>query len=100
MLLSVADLTLQNAIEIALATEVAHKDAAELQLSAAANEPVNRVGHSTKPNEWKQYKHAKESSMCIHCGKTNHPSEKCRLTDAICHQCKANGHIQAICRKL
>ncbi|XP_052259085.1 uncharacterized protein K02A2.6-like [Dreissena polymorpha] len=99
-LLSIADLTLQNAIEIALAMEAAHKDAAELQLSAAADVPVNRVGHSTKPKKWKHHKHTKESSKCIHCGKTNHHSEKCRLKDAVCHHCKAKGHIKAICRKL
>ncbi|KAH3780146.1 hypothetical protein DPMN_157956 [Dreissena polymorpha] len=78
----------------------AYKDAAELQLSAAADVPVNRVGHSTKPKKWKQHKHAKESSKCIHCGKTNHSSEKCNLKDAVCHHCKAKGHIKAICRKL
>ncbi|KAH3701301.1 hypothetical protein DPMN_076284 [Dreissena polymorpha] len=100
MLLSIADLTLQNAIEIALAMEAAHKDAAELQLSAAAVVPVNRVGHSTKPNKWKQHKHAKESNKCIHCGKNNHPSFKCRLKDAVCHHCEEKGHIKAICRKL
>ena len=61
-LLSIADLTLQNAIEIALAMDAAHKDAAELQLSAAADVPVNRVGHSTKPKKWKHHKHAKEST--------------------------------------
>ncbi|KAH3750371.1 hypothetical protein DPMN_184892 [Dreissena polymorpha] len=65
-LLSIADLTLQNAIEIAIAREAAHKDAAELQLSAAADVPVNRVGHSTKPHKWKQHKTSKESSKCIH----------------------------------
>ncbi|KAH3838299.1 hypothetical protein DPMN_111707 [Dreissena polymorpha] len=45
--------------------EAAHKDAADV--------PVNRVGHSTKPKKWKHHKHAKESTKCTHCGKTNHP---------------------------
>ncbi|KAH3784778.1 hypothetical protein DPMN_162849 [Dreissena polymorpha] len=65
--------------------EAAHKNAAELQLSEAADEPVNRVGHSTKPKEWRQCKHANESGKCIHCVKTNHPSEKCRFNDAVFH---------------
>ncbi|KAH3886842.1 hypothetical protein DPMN_010855 [Dreissena polymorpha] len=74
----------------------AHKDAAELQLSTAAYEPVHRFGNSTKPKEWKTYNNAKERSKCIHCGKTNHPSEKCILKDAVCHNCKAKGHIKAL----
>ena len=97
-LLSMEACDLKKAIDVARAMETATKDAAELQSSTSS---VNKVFKSKKQGRVSVTSKPKAStpSNCIHCGRNNHESAKCRLKDAICHFCKNKGHIQKICLK-
>ncbi|XP_052795673.1 uncharacterized protein K02A2.6-like [Mya arenaria] len=104
-LLSTADLSLKKAIEIATAIETACKDAAELHYTASGSSNVNKIGK--KPPSKRQYcknvtlkpqqKGKYSNTRCIHCGKSNHQSDKCRLKNAICHSRSEKGHIKTVC---
>ena len=102
-LLSTVDLTFAKAIEIATAMETATKDAAELQSSAATGSVhriANRKHTKTRPPPKRETVQVTSKPNCIHCGKNNHVSQKCRLKNAVCHFCKTKGHIQKICLKM
>ena len=87
-----------ESFDIALAMETAHKDAAELQLSAS-NTMVHKVRKSTNPKPpWKQQNES-SGKPCLHCRKTNHESGKFRLKNAVCKFCNKKGHIKKICLK-
>ena len=104
--MSTADLSLKRAVEIATAMEAACKDAAELPCTASDSSNVNRIGK--KPTLFnrkqrndvtpKQQQKGKGSTMrCKHCRKSNHQSDKCRLKNASCYNCKEKGHIKTVC---
>ena len=63
------NLTLQEAIETALAMEAADKDSKTLQGSKGSN--VQQVSKIPTQTNWKQ------SRPCYRCGKANHHSSKC-----------------------
>ena len=98
-LLSVADLTLRKAVEIATAMETATKDAAELQ-SSATETTVHAVQRRSQPRY--KMKHTEKKTYatpCTHCGRVNHASNDCKLKDTVCHNCNIKEHIKSICRK-
>ncbi|XP_070526962.1 uncharacterized protein [Cardiocondyla obscurior] len=37
-------------------------------------------------------------SSCYRCGKSNHPTHKCRYVNAICYACNKKGHIRPACK--
>ncbi|KAH3805235.1 hypothetical protein DPMN_133532 [Dreissena polymorpha] len=82
--------------------ETATKDAAELQSSAATGS-VHRIAYrlhtKTRLTPKKETVQVTSIPNCIHCGKNNHVSQKCRLKNDVCHFCKTKGHIQKICLK-
>ncbi|XP_060581109.1 uncharacterized protein K02A2.6-like [Ruditapes philippinarum] len=104
-LLSMEDLSLKKAVETAVAMETATRDAAELQsLTASVNKvekrkPSRRVEHRPRQKPATANSTGKQNGKCIHCGKDNHASFKCRFKNAICHACNAHGHIKSICLK-
>ncbi|KAH3857905.1 hypothetical protein DPMN_100522 [Dreissena polymorpha] len=62
--------------------ETATKDAAELQSSAATGSVhriANRKHTKTRPPPKSQTVQVTSKPNCIHCGKNNHASQKCRL---------------------
>ncbi|KAH3884638.1 hypothetical protein DPMN_008622 [Dreissena polymorpha] len=102
-MLSTVYLAFAKAIEIATAMETATKDAAQLQTSAATGS-VHRIAYrrhtKTSPPPKRETVQVTSNSNCIHGGKNNHVSQKCRLKYAVCVFCKTKGHIQKICLKI
>ncbi|KAH3792379.1 hypothetical protein DPMN_145875 [Dreissena polymorpha] len=81
--------------------ETPTKDAAELQSSTAigiVHRIANRKHTKTRPSPKMETVTSKPN--CIHCGKNNNVSQKCRLKNAVCHFCKTKEHIQKICFKM
>lgn len=104
-LLSIADLTYEKSLEIALAMESASKDVVELQ--AKKFQPVNKLkvkkfkpkkvfqAHKEPP---KQFQAAKENTPCYHCSRSNHDPNKCKFKTATCYKCSKVGHIVPACK--
>ncbi|XP_041473613.1 uncharacterized protein K02A2.6-like [Lytechinus variegatus] len=80
-LLAEARLTLQKAVETAVAMEMAAQDTEQLRKPISVHKLQKA---STKP--------------CPRCGKSGHTSDKCRFRDAECHGCGKVGHIRSACR--
>lgn len=94
-MLTEVDLTVNKALEIAQSMEMADQKSKELHSLSSLNEHVDRV--YTKPDS-SQHKMS-PPGPCPRCGKASHWSRDCRYKDAVCHYCKAKGHIQPACRK-
>ena len=75
-LLAEATLTLQTAVEKALASELTDKEASGFHGDSHDVRKVER----TFPE-------------CFRCGKANHSAEKCFHRNARCHGCQKKGHI-------
>ena len=98
-LLSMKDLTFQEALDTAQAMETADKSTKALQ----GSEPAS-VNQFTKSRTWSNpvKKHSTEQKQstampCYRCGKSNHASSNCRFIDATCHHCQ-KGLIASVCR--
>ncbi|XP_061190068.1 uncharacterized protein K02A2.6-like [Saccostrea echinata] len=92
-LLSMQGLTLDKAIQIAVAMEIASKDALELQ-GKNCESGVNKLKFQKSKSKLEKPK----PSNCYRCNKSGHRAEECRFKDATCHKCKKKGHIKAACR--
>ena len=88
-LLTIKNLTLQEAIETALSMEAAEKDSKALQGSKDSN--IRQVSKIPTQTNWRQ------SRPCYRCGKANHHPSKCRFIGATCRTCGKTGHIAAVC---
>jgi len=91
-LLVEADLTYDRAKAIAIAAEMAVKDAVELrhQPAAAVAADVNKLKYTApKPTS---------SQQCTRCGKRNHSSSECYFRDNVCHNCANKGHTKRMCK--
>ena len=95
-------LTLEKAVKVAVADGAANKDVAELAkargLGPTTSNEIHRVKPVTPRPSFKKESTSKEGVKCKHCGRTNHPSEKCKIKSATCHKCKKQGHIAPICK--
>jgi len=93
-------LAVEKAIKIAVADEAANKDVAELARARNQNNPneVHRVKFVQNRQVPRKENTSKTEEKCEHCGKKNHPAEKCRFKSATCHKCKKQGHIAPVCR--
>ncbi|CAI5780741.1 Hypothetical predicted protein [Podarcis lilfordi] len=115
-LLAKPDLTLQKAIEEAVASEAAERSAQEIRKSSSprlARKPVpvhheeasSDEGSSSEDDDVHQTKRecrkfqqkSKGQPECAGCG-GNHSRAKCRFRDAICRTCSRRGHIAKVCR--
>ncbi|XP_061192328.1 uncharacterized protein LOC133200561 [Saccostrea echinata] len=92
-LLSVQGLTLDKAIQIAVAMEIASKDALELQ-GKSRESGVNKLKFQKSKAKLEKPKPVN----CYRCNKSGHRAEEFRFKDATCHKCKKKGHIKAACR--
>ena len=84
-LLSVDNLTLDKAVQLAQSMEAADMSSKSLKDSGSASAPVNQVPSG------KRHK-------CYRCGKTGHGEKTCRYREAECHHCHKKGHIASVCR--
>ena len=80
-LLTVADLTLQSAVEKACAAELTEKET--IALHGGSVEEANKV-RVTFPE-------------CFRCEKVNHSSDTCFFRNSKCHGCQKVGHIAKKC---
>ena len=101
-LLSVRNLTLAKAQEIAVAMETAARDANELQKSASL--PVNKIGSARETREQFQktrgnsgQKTKSKQGQCFRCNKKGHDADSCFLKNAKCHRCGEIGHVKRAC---
>lgn len=101
-LLVESGLTLEKAVKVAVADEAANKDVAELAkargLGPTTNNEVHRVKPATPYPSSKKESTSKGRVKCKHCGRNNHPAEKCKFKSATCHKCKKQGHIAPVCK--
>ena len=84
-------LTWKTAVEIALAMEVAEK-----QANTFRNAPADCEINYVKPPH--QRKSSKPKKPCFRCGE-DHIPQKCRFKDETCRNCKGRGHIARVCKK-
>ena len=90
-LLAEKSLTWKTAVEIALAMEVADK-----QANTFRNPPTEGELNYVKPPH--PQKHSKPKKLCFRCGE-DHIPQKCRFKDETCRICKGKGHIARVCKK-
>ncbi|XP_056012602.1 uncharacterized protein K02A2.6-like [Ostrea edulis] len=90
-LLSKTTLTLQKAIDIAVAMETASKDTQELRDKQVS---VNKLSHQ---HNYQQKTDTPQPSKCIRCNGKNHASADCYFKDAVCRKCNNKGHIKRAC---
>ena len=80
-LITVADLTLQMAVERACAAELTEKETTALHGGSVEEA---RKGTAMFPE-------------CFRCGKVNHSSDTCFFRNSKCHRCQKVGHIVKKC---
>ena len=87
-LLSVADLTYKQTMEMAQATQLADKHAQALR--SKITEQLHNVSRNSPPPRG-------QTRDCYRCG-GKHNADDCRFKEAVCHFCKKKGHIARVCR--
>ncbi len=96
-LLTETNLTLDNAVKIAVAMETAGRDAMELQNKRM--EPVNKISTaSSKWSEKKQQSKQQGKVTCFRCG-GKHKADQCSYSSTKCRYCSKQGHIEKVCFK-
>ena len=84
-LLSVDNLTLDKAVQLAQSMEAADMSSKSRKDSGSASAPVNQVPSGKR-------------RKCYRCGKTGHGEKTCKYREAECHHCHKKGHIASVCR--
>ena len=99
-LLSETTLPLEKALEIAVAMEMAAKDAVELQ-GKSKEASIQYIQHDRKrgtPDSTRQGREHKSSGLrCFRCGDFGHSPDGCRFKSVDCHGCGKKGHIKRAC---
>ncbi|CAI5793322.1 Hypothetical predicted protein [Podarcis lilfordi] len=114
-LLARSDLTLQKAIEEAVASEAAERSAQEIRKASSphltrkpvpvhhkeassdeASSSEDNDVHQTKRECRKFQQKSKGQAECAGC-EGNHSRTKCRFRDAICRKCSRRSHIAKVC---
>ena len=88
-LLSISELTLDKAVQVASSYEAIQQEAKELQRKStmpSSNEEVLAINSQVK------------LSVCFRCGKSGHNPQQCRCRSWNCHKCGKLGHIATVCR--
>ena len=91
-LLQERNLSLNKAVELALAMEQASKDSTSIHLNLNKEEQVSFINKKKAPRN-------DAHPPCYSCGKSNHKRLDCYFKDAKCRNCSKKGHIQTICNK-
>ena len=96
-LLAEKDLTFKSALEIALALEIADKNARELAQSSSMKQAAGEENNSVNflPNS--RGKFTQQATLtCYRCG-GNHRANDCKFKDYTCRECQKKGHLARKC---
>ena len=86
-LLTIRELSLDKALEIAVAMETATKDAIELR-NVQGDTPVHKVrGDRRRRNQGRSQPQQAPKLVCYRCNGTDHLADKCRFKESTCNQC-------------
>ncbi|XP_064653028.1 uncharacterized protein K02A2.6-like [Lineus longissimus] len=110
-LLTERDLSFARAVEIALATETASKDAKELSKasSASSSGTGNSVqfvkkqsqrkhgGSAASANSKTDTKYQGRSTYCFRSGDKSHKADRCAHKNTECNFCGKRGHLRKVC---
>ena len=108
-LLTEADLTLDKAVKISVASETAAKDAGLLNKASGASAAVNKInpcprkpkgrgkGKGTQGQGSQSAPGGRTSSSCYRCGGSHDPT-KCKYKTYKCNSCGITGHLAKSCR--
>ena len=99
-LLAEPDLTLDKALEIALAMEAAEKNIQQLNSTELSVQQVSTPkphkggsGHSVG-SHWRPTRRGQQGQQtCFRCGSPKHKADRCRHKDTVCHGCHKVGHL-------
>ncbi|XP_036815479.1 uncharacterized protein LOC118943635 [Oncorhynchus mykiss] len=92
-LLTESELTFAKAVEIAVAMEIATKDAFELQSKRSTDLSQISLHKFSRSRQ-----RPRVAEKCNRCDRDGHKAEDCRFKDEICHKCSRRGHIQRACK--
>jgi predicted aspartyl protease len=91
-LLAEVDLTLNRAVELAQAMEMAEQNAQAMQSASFGQPHVQAIG-----KERQSHIREKGRAPCMRCG-DQHEASKCPFIDSECYKCQKKGHIARACR--
>lgn len=92
-LLETRNLTLDRAVEVAVAMELSARNTAEFH----SQKEGNLLAFSSQS---KENKNILQKSFCFRCGDKNHFANNCKKTNLLCSFCHRKGHLQKVCRKV
>lgn len=87
---SLQKLTLEKAVDIATAMELAINDASEIHKNA------DKL--TTDKMESEKVHNVTKAGPCFSCEKSGHFPRDCKFYIAVCNTCKQQGHISSVCR--
>ena len=95
-----ADLTLDNAIEMARQHQLITSQMAKLTVNAAANidETKHRKPRYRKPRS-KPPQPSHHQTKCMRCGYSHNRKKVCAAASATCNYCRKIGHYESVCRR-
>ena len=95
-LLQQQQLTVDNVVNLATSFESAEKTTEMINQQFSVKTDVNKVGTSVVKNDKRKKPGTESAIKCEHCGRTNHPSEKCFKLN-VCKRCGRKGHTPKFC---
>ena len=96
-LLADPKLTFDTAVQKALASEAAARDAQEMAQTAT----VHRIDRESRSTKDVKARGKEASGQCKRCGRRGHRVNDCRMPeDIVCHHCHKPGHVARACPKI
>ncbi len=96
-LLSETILSLEKALEISVAMEMAAKDTVELR-GKNREVDVQQVKQDRKQNRPNLNEQKRQQTQsCFRCGDFGHSPNNCKFKNVDCHGCGKRGHIKRVC---
>ena len=89
--------TYQNALDTALAMELAAKDIADMQKRTSSTMVPHQPVHQLNPPKERKQRTVPTTIECYRCGR-NHYATKCKFINADCRSCGKKGHLARVCR--